>query len=343
MTVEQDIIDRINSRLKIEANKVEGGFSQDIIESVAYELANIHEVDLPQTLESAFVKTAQGDALYEVGADYGFYPKTATSAIVYLEIHGNVGAEVNTSIKAQYNNLIYQVQEYKVIPESGVVTVKAECLQKGSIGNVEANTIKQFVTLYASLTSVNNPEPAYGGVDDEDIEDFRNRLLVYLAEDATSSNEAQYKQWALSVSGVTKAVVHSAEIMGAGKVGVYIASNDVVSQELLAKVKEYIESVQIINASLTVASMTYKKMNIVANLTLKSGHTPESVKQEFEPLFKAYLSTVETVVSYFKISDLLLQCSGVTDVISYTLNGGTSSVTLLDTDNAVIGEVTINE
>lgn len=343
MALEQEIIDRINARLTIEANKLEGGFSQDIIGSVAYELANITEVDLPQTLQNAFVKTAQGEKLFEVGADYGFYQKKATSAIVYLDIEGDVGAQINTNVKATYNNLVFQVTEYKVIPANGIVTVKAQCTTKGVIGNVDANTITEFVTQYAGLKSVNNPEPAYDGVDDETIEDFRQRLLTYLAEDPTNSNEAQYKQWALSIAGVTKAVVYPAEKAGAGNVEVYIASEDVVSNDLITKVTNYIKSVQIINANLTVLSMNYVPMNVSAQLKLKQGHTEESVLEEFKALFKEYLNTVDTVVSYFKISDLLLQCSGVSDVTSYTLNGGTISINLDDIDNAVIGEIKINE
>lgn len=343
MALEQEIIDRINGRLTIEANKLEGGFSQDIIGSVAYELANITEVDLPQTLQNAFVKTAQGEKVFEVGADYGFYPKKATQAIVYLEITGDAGSQVNTNIRAKYNNLIFQCAEFKVIPASGIVKVKALCTTKGAIGNVDANTITEFVTQYAGLNGVTNPEPAYDGVEDETVEEFRQRLLTYLAEDPTNSNEAQYKQWALSISGVTKAVVYPAEKVGAGNVAVYIASEEEVSNELIQRVQDFIESVQIINANLTVLAMNYVDMNVTANLTLKQGHTVESVLEEFNPLFKEYLSTADTVVSYFKISDLLLQCSGVLDVISYTLNGGTVSVALEDIDNAVIGEIVINE
>jgi hypothetical protein len=46
MSTQEEIIQRINERLTIDANLLEGGFSQDIIGSVAYELANIKDVDL---------------------------------------------------------------------------------------------------------------------------------------------------------------------------------------------------------------------------------------------------------------------------------------------------------
>ena len=43
----------------------------------------------------------------------------------------------------------------------------------------------------------------------------------------------------------------------------------------------------------------------------------------------------------FKISEFLFDCSGVEDVIDYTLNGQNSSVNIQDTDYAVVGEINI--
>jgi hypothetical protein len=62
---------------------------------------------------------------------------------------------------------------------------------------------------------------------------------------------------------------------------------------------------------------------------------------EFKIKLKDYLNSVEKVVSYFKISELLFDCAGVEDVTDYTLNGEADSVTLQETDFAVVGEVQI--
>ena len=342
METQEEIIQRVNERLTIDANLLEGGFSQDIIGSVAYELANIYDTELNNIVDRVFVATAKGDDLDKVGADYGIARRQASQAIVYLEITGQENAIVNQNVKAIYNNLVFAVQEYKVIGSSGVVTVKAKCETYGSIGNVAANTITEFITTYAGLTAVTNPEAAYDGFEIEDDETYRARILEYLAEDATNANAAQYKLWAESVTGVQKAVIKSAETMGAGNVGVYISAvNTTVSQELINAVKAYIESVQPINATVIVSALNYVDMDVDATIVLKSGYTLQDVGDEFTALFAEYLKTVENIVSYFKVSDLLYACSGVEDVTSYTLNNDTESVTLLDTDYAVVGEVTI--
>ena len=342
MGTQEDIIQRINGRLTIDANLLQGGFSQDIIGSVAYELANIYDTELSNIADRVFVSTAKGYDLDNVGADYGIERRQSANAVVYLTITGVENAIVNQNVKVTYNNIVFTVQEYKVIGSGGVVTVKAQCDTAGSIGNVDANTLTEFVTTYAGLLTVNNPAPAYDGFDAETDDDYRERIKLYLAEGAVNCNEAQYKQWALEVAGVKTAVVKDASTVGAGNVGVYIASTTgTVSQDLLDAVSAYIEERQFINANLIVSALTSVQINTVARIVLKAGHTLDSVSTEYSELLEAYLDTVTDTVSYFRASDILYNCSGVDDVLSFTLNGDEESIVLDDTEIAVLGGVNI--
>lgn len=341
----QEIIqERISNRLEIDANLLEGGFAQDIIGSVAYELANIKDTEIDTIADRCFVTTAQNDDLDRVGSDYGLPRREDASAIVYLEITGNQYTEINQNVKATFNNLVYTVQEYKKINSSGVATVRAICETKGTIGNVPANTINQFVTEYAGLKTVNNPEPAFDGFDREDDEIYRQRILDYLAEDATNANEAQYEKWAREVTGIQKAVVKSAETMGAGNVGVYISAIDAdVSNELKQAVADHINAVQPINATIIVRALNYVDIDVNATVVLKEGYESVDVKDEFTTKLKQYLPTVDKTVSYFKVSEFLFDCSGVEDVIQYTLNGESASINIQDTDYPVVGIISISE
>ena len=342
MTVQEEIIKRINERLNIDANLMEGGFAQDIIGSIAYELANITETELDRIADKAFVETAQGDDLDRVGADYGIERREEAAAIVYLEITGDEFAVINQNVKAVYNNLVFTVQEYKKINSSGVATVKAKCETMGVIGNVPANTITEFLTDYAGLKTVTNPEPSYDGFNREDDEIYRQRIKDYLASDSANCNKEQYETWAREVTGVLKAVVKGAEDMGAGNVGVFISAIDAtVSEELKQAVSDYINAKQFINATLIVDSLNYINIDVTANVILKEGYSNIDVMDAFKIKLKDYLNTVEKVVSYFKISELLFDCAGVEDVTDYALNGKADSVTLQETDFAVVGEVQI--
>lgn len=342
MGTQEDIQQRINSRLTINANLLEGGFSQDIIGSVAYELANIYDTELENITNRVFVETATGDDLDNVGADYGVERRQASQSIVYLEIEGVEGAVVNSTVKATYNNLVFTVQEYKVIGASGTVTVKALCETYGSIGNVAADTITEFVGNPAGLTSVTNPASAYDGFDKETDADYRARIKLYLAEDAVNCNEAQYKQWALQVTGVKSAVVKGAETMGEGNVGVYIASTTgTVSDELKQAVKDYIDELQFINATVIVNALTNVTINTTATVVLEAGYTVNAVKDEYEEALTRYLDGLTGSVSYFRASDLLFACSGVTDVTMFKLNNAEQSIALADTEIATVGSINI--
>jgi uncharacterized phage protein gp47/JayE len=343
MGTQEDIQQRINQRLTMDANKLEGGFSQDIIGSVSFEIANIKETEVDTIIDRAFVTTANGTDLDKVGEDYGLPRRRDAAAIVYLEITGDQFAVINQNVKAVFNNLVYTVQEYKKINSSGIATVKAKCETKGTIGNVPANSITEFLTTYDGLKTVNNPEPAYDGFDEEDDEVYRQRIKDYLAEDATNANKAQYEKWAREVIGVQKAVIKDAkELNMPGHVGVYISAIDTtVSEELKEEVKAHIEAVQPINPTILVYSLNYVDINVTANVVLKDGYTNIDVLDEFKISLKQYLTTVDKVVSYFNISKLLFACDGVEDVVGYTVNGFDESVTLQSTDYPVLGEVQI--
>lgn len=343
MNTQEEIQERITNRLTIEANKLEGGFAQDIIGSTSFELANIYQTDIVNLIDRAFVLTAKGDDLDKLGADYGIPRREAQAAIVDLEITGEEFSIINQDIKAIYNNLVFTVQEFKKINSSGVALVRAACDTKGIIGNVEANTITQFLTDYQGLKTVTNPKASYDGFDKEDDEIYRQRILDYLADESANCNKAQYQKWAREVIGVQKAVVKSAdEGAGAGNVGVYISAIDsTVSEDLLKSVHDYINEKQFINATVVVESLNYIPMDIWAQLKIKEGYTETDIKDEFLIALRQYLPTVEKTVSYFKISELLFDCEGVEDVIDYTLNSGVESVNLGTTDYATIGEVQI--
>lgn len=342
MGTQEEIQERINSRITIDANLLEGGFSQDIIGSVSYELANIQDTEIDLIADNCFVATAKGQYLDLVGEDYGLPRRLDAAAIVYLEITGEQFATVNQNVKVIYENLVFTVQEYAKINSSGVVTVKAKCETLGTVGNIPANTLTKFLTDYAGLKTVNNPAPAYDGFDTEDDEIYRQRILDYLAEDATNANAQQYEKWAREVTGVERAVIKSAEDMGAGNVGVFISAiNAEVSPDLIQAVYDHINAVQPINATVIVQALQYVKIDIVANVILKAGWEPSDVQEELTELMKQYLPTTEKVVSYFRILEFLFQCSGVEDVTDYTLNDGKVSIDISDIEYPVLGEVSI--
>lgn len=92
----------------------------------------------------------------------------------------------------------------------------------GSAGNADAGTL---LTLDANVPGIDNTltliEPATGGADIEKEEDFRQRGLQAYQNPPQGGSDADYKKWALEISGVTRAWIKRRG-MGAGTVVVYI-------------------------------------------------------------------------------------------------------------------------
>lgn len=92
----------------------------------------------------------------------------------------------------------------------------------GSNGNADAGTI---LTLDANVSGVDNSltlvDPATGGADIEGVEDFRQRGLLAYQNPPQGGSDADYKKWALAVSGVTRAWIKRRG-MGVGSVVIYI-------------------------------------------------------------------------------------------------------------------------
>lgn len=111
-----------------------------------------------------------------------------TRSKVVLEFTREAGFNENIIIPQEFivrqgtgNGAIFQTAEdlflWKGVTKAIVV---AYCMEVGSEFNVGANTLTYFEDEeYKSKLSVTNPEPAWGGRDDEDLEDARNRALNF--------------------------------------------------------------------------------------------------------------------------------------------------------------------
>lgn len=345
MSTKDDYVANMNARLTLDENKMEGTFGQDIINAVGYEMAVQKDTQIDPMIDRAFVSTATGEDLDLAGADNGLPRKAATYSQVLVRVSGLEDQVVSSSVKISYSDVVFTAIEAKTIPAAGYVDVIFKCNTAGTVGNVAEGTVFSFDGNYYGLTSAVAVSKGVGGADREDDESYRERILYKIQNEASSGNEAHYKLWAESVDGVA-----SAKIVplwnGNGTVKVLISTPDksTPTQTLIDEVAAYIETQKPIGATVTVDSIEYVNINVVATVTLSDIGSISNVTEEFNAALAQYLSTYGlTTVSYLRIADLLLQCTGVLDVQSYTLNGGVQSITLTSTQMPRVGVTTISE
>ncbi len=345
MSSKDDYVAAMNAELQLGENKTEGTFGQDIINAVGYEMAVQKDTQIDTLLDRAFVTTATGNDLDLCGADAGLPRKEATKSQVLVRVSGLEDQVVTTSVKISKGDLVFTSLETKSIPAAGYVDVYFQCETAGLIGNVAADTVFDFEGNYYGLNSAVAVSKGVGGSDREDDESYRQRILYKIQNEASSGNVAHYKQWAESVDGVASALVVPLW-NGNGTVKVLISTPDKSNptQLLLDKVAAYIETQRPIGATVTVDAIDYVDINVNAVVSLSDIGSISNVTEKFNAALAQYLSTYGLVtVSYLRIADLLLQCTGVLDVQSYTLNGGVQSITLTATQMARVGTTTITE
>ncbi|WP_017752531.1 baseplate J/gp47 family protein [Clostridium tyrobutyricum] len=353
------IHERMLSKAPSDVNTIEGDFFYDTTRPTAEEIAATKQLQLAQIIRTALVQYSSKPYLDLIGNPLGIIRNAATYTHDTLEIQGvpgtvlqegNTAGTVSTEDK---ESIEFEFQETKTIDDTGIVEIKTECTQAGSIGNVKAGSIVLIIPPINGIKSVTNDHDFTNGTDEEDDEHYRQRILEQMQAPATSGNKVQYKIWAKEVDGVGDAKVFPLwNGNGTVKVVIVNANKRAADQELVQKVKDYIdpqpeghgEGQSPIGATLTVVSATEKAVNITAKVILANSYTIQQVQDNFTEVVGKYLSDIafnSTYVSYAKIGSLLLSTAGIVDYDNLTLNTGTANVALQDEEIAVPGTISL--
>ena len=136
---------------------------------------------------------------------------------------------------------------------------------------------------------------------------------------------------------------------GPGTVKVIVAGpdKDPVDEDVIGEVADHIEEERPIGADVTVVTVTELAINVSATVTLTSGATTQAVKAELEASLAQMLLELPfgeaTLVRWSRCLALLLDCEGVEDYAAFTVNSGTTNVSVGQEQTPVVGTITITE
>jgi uncharacterized phage protein gp47/JayE len=271
--------------------------------------------------------------------DYGVTRKAAIKAQRKGLFFGPNGMPLDIPLNTRF--LIRQVN-YKAIEQIATGQFIMECEIAGTVGNQNFGDLLP-IDYISGLSRAELSDILIPGADVESDEELRQRYLQHVQRPATSGNEAQYRQWAVEVSGVGDAKVFPLwSGPGTVKIAIVDTEKKPASSVLLDAVSDYIETVRPIGASVTVVSAVAKEITISATVTLATGYTLQGVINAFSSTLEAYMRDAAfavTYVSYAKVGTLLLGTPGVIDYQELSLNGGTANVILADEEIPVLGTV----
>lgn len=322
-TIQQRLVNTIKGNPE---TIIEGSFKRDIINATSEEFKNAYfEIDLVK--DSAFAATSWGEYLTAKCSDMGIDRKLAVKAHGEVTVKGNANAWIPAkSLFQSDSGYKFYTTEESFIDDNGTATIPIEAENPGTEYNLEANTITLIPMSIGGVSSVNNPNSTIDGFNEETDEALYQRYSDYIRQPATSGNIFHYNQWATSVSGVGGCRVTEL-VNGPGTVGVAIvdSNGDKASQDLINKVKAYIELKRPAGAKVIVSTPEILTINI--NIT---GLVGTGTEEAFKKLLAEYFRKHGFKLTKVSQADIVKQLfnAGYTDYNSIQINSTNGSVAL---------------
>lgn len=332
--------------------KTEGFPIHDILSAVAAGLEK-QNADIEFASNQNNVYQISGEHLEQfIYERTGLKRKEGTPSWGYLQITTNQNAVIPAgSLFATAAGLLFQTLTEATINNT-TAAVYVECTTAGLETNVPANTVKQMAVTIAGVTQVTNTDSFTGGADGESDSELRTRYILHISNPSTSGNKLDYKEWALEVEGVARARVLPLWNGDNTVVVVLIGDNNTApSASVVSKAQNYIDpgisgsgkGVAPIGAYCTCAAAVPVAVNVSVTVQAASGYTAEAVKSEVEASITEFFNTLDIDTLSVKATQVMkavFDVAGVSDCSVPVLNGS-SSVTITDTQIAVVGTLSV--
>lgn len=341
--VTADILNRMDEGY----DRSTGSVIYDLQAPVGEEIAALESTN-ESILDNAFFETADDEHKEIIAKDRAnITRRQATYSTGYVTISGVAGTVVPKGTQVASDYLVFDTTEDATVGEEGTVIVPVQCETAGATGNVPVGAIYEFPVTISGLNAVTNTEAMSNGYDIESITDFSERYYNSIRKSAGAGTEEDYETWALEVDGVAAAVCFG-RTPSIGSVTVYIMDQNhrAASADLISAVEDHIEEKKPCPANVVISAVSEVAIDVSATVYVSSG-TVTDYEEAITEAIGGYIKGIgysrdSRRVSVVLIGEAILGVEGVTDVDNLTVNGGTDSIALTDTQIAVLDEVIIN-
>lgn len=364
---EKEIHEKMLSNLPEDIDKSEGGFPWDFTRPTAIEIAELKEYVLVEVLKSLSPVTCKESYLLDYHADgRGLVRRESVNATGYVTVTAKAGLVIplgygfSTEADDEGNTIDFVTTEEVTVDSLGNAKIPIEAAEGGSASNVGVNAIvlhtgDETGELLDEIISVTNEEAVTGGLDEEDDDTLRERIVEYDRSHDISyvGNVADYKRWALSVPGVgAVTVIPAKDDSGIIKIILMDQNGVPASKQIQDAVYDYImrpdsESDRLAppNAVLEITAPETVVVNISAVVYLREAEIGD-VQNDLKAALQSYLLNVssnDSAVRISAINSILGAVSGIYDYDSVQINGVSKNVDLESGQMPVLGTVTITE
>lgn len=299
--------------------------------------------------EQCFPQTAQGTFLDQHAQLRGLSRRAAARAVGRIRFSLDRAGQSDLIIPAgtvcmTAGQARFETTESATLT-AGTLSVEAEAraVEAGAGGNVAAGTILSMAVAPVGVSRCGNPEPFTGGMDEEEDESLRKRVLETYRRLANGANAAYYEKEALAFSPDVAAVTVVGRSRGIGTVDVVPAVwKGVPEESLLQEMQAFFEERREIAVDVKVVAPTEKTIPVTVELEPELGQDYPVVAGRVEAVLKDWFNGERLGESILrvKLGDLVY---GVEGVANYVLTAPETDVTVEATELPRLGLLTIRK
>ena len=235
----------------------------------------------------------------------------------------------------------------------GTAAVAASAVTAGISGNIPNGTALTVQNPPPGINSTATPQTAFtGGTDRESDSALLTRLLNRLQAPPAGGNANDFRQWALTVPGVTDAMVFPLRL-GLGSTSVVVLTGGtgaarIPGSGLITAVTDYINSVRPVgNQILQVFGPTAQSQAVTVGIHLAAGYSFTPVQAQVSAAITAYLGSLMPLQTMY-ISRLMAVVMTVPGVAYCTITTPAADVVAADGGGTAVymivpGAITVNQ
>lgn len=333
----------INAGVDVDAR--EGSYANVLLSEAAYVMWKYGQT-LNGFIDILFPSANSGRYLDLHAAQIGMTRQPGAKAEVTVTFSGVDGTKIPSGTVVCTPSALRFLTTEEVTIAAGLASVRCIAEDIGADYNVPEATVTQMAVNIHGVHGATNAAAGVGGADEESDADLWARYHERRTEPITSGNANHYVMWAKEVTGVSYARCIPLW-NGNGTVKVIIAGADKkpLDDTIVTACAEHIEAERPIGATVTVVSVTEVEIPIVAKIKLVNAHSLDEVKADLSTAVSALLAALpfaeEQSVPYSRFLACLLQCAGVADYSTFTVNGVKTALRINSGTIPVLGTVDI--
>jgi len=296
----------------------------------------------------AFPQTARGMHLDYHAQLRGLSRGGATKAQGEVTFYINEAVSALLTIPAGTVCLAESGTEFITREADGIVSGELECTVQvaarfsGGLGNVPAGSVVRMAEAPVGILGCVNAKGFSGGREQESDEALRERIISSYRRLPNGANAAFYEAQALSVDGVSVAVVVP-RARGIGTVDIIVAAETgMPTSGLVNKVAELLEAQREICVDLCVRAPEAISVEVSASIEIEKGHSFDAVSAKVRAALESHFGG-ERLGQDVLVAELGSIIFAVEGVRNYSLTMPAGDISMGDTQLPVLSPLTISK